>query len=177
MGKTASHNPRTAIEVFNMLPEGVYCQVINNAIYTSPTPSFEHQEVVSEIQNGIFNHVMKNKLGKCVQSPIDVFMDDENAFQPDIIFISTANLGIIKEDGKVHGAPDIVVEVLSTGSMNDDKVKKKKVHEACGVKEYFIVQPSTKEVIRYYLVKDKFGQSDKVKGKIVSKLLKKTFRF
>jgi len=53
MGKTASHNPRTAIEVFNMLPEGVYCQVINNAIYMSPAPSFEHQDVVMEIGSQI----------------------------------------------------------------------------------------------------------------------------
>jgi len=177
MGKTISHTPRTAIEVFKLLPEGVHCQVINNAIYMSPAPNFEHQVVVAEIQNGIFNHVKKNKLGKCVQSPIDVFLDNENAFQPDIIFISTANLDIVKEDGKVHGAPDIVAEVLSPGNANDDKVKKKKVYEACGVKEYFIVQPSTKEVISYYLINGKFEQADKAKGRIVSKLLKKTFRF
>lgn len=177
MGKTLSHPPRTAIEVFKMLPEGVYCQVINNAIIMSPAPSFEHQEVISEIQNGIFNHVKKNKLGKCVQSPVDVFLDNENAFQPDIIFISGDNLDIIKEDGKIHGAPDLVVEVLSPGNANDDKVKKKKVYEQCGVKEFFIVQPTTKEVITYYLVKDKFEQAEKVKGKIVSKLLKRTFRF
>lgn len=143
----------------------------------SPAPTFEHQKVVSEIQNGIFNHIKKQKLGECVQSPVDVFLDNENAFQPDIIFISNANMGIVKEDGKVHGAPDIVVEVLSAGNMNDDKVKKKKVYESCGVKEYFIVEPSTKEAITYYLIKDKFEQSAKAKGKIVSKLLKKTFRF
>jgi len=177
MGKTVSHTPRTAIEIFKMLPEGVHCQVINNAIYMSPAPSFEHQEVISEIQNGIFNHVKENKLGKCVQSPVDVFLDDKNAFQPDIIFISTANLDIIKDDGKVHGAPDIVVEVLSPGNADDDKIKKRKVYEYCGVKEYFIVQPSTKEVITYYLVKGKFEQADKVKGRINSKFPKKVFRF
>ncbi len=102
MGKAIIHSLRTAVEVFKLLPEGVHCQVINNAIYMSPAPNFEHQEVVSEIQNGIFNHVKKNKLGKCVQSPIDVFLDDENVFQPDIIFISSDNLSIIKDDGKVH---------------------------------------------------------------------------
>ena len=77
----------------------------------------------------------------------------------------------------MHGAPDLVVEALSPGNANDDKVRKRKVYESSGVKEYFIVQPSTKEVITYYLVKDKFEQSDKVKGKIISKLLKKSFRF
>ena len=74
----------------------------------------------------------------------------------------------------MHDAPDLVVEVLSAGN---DKVHKRKVYESCGVKEYFIVHPYTKEVITYYLVKDKFEQPAKASGKIVSKLLKKTFRF
>jgi Uma2 family endonuclease len=143
----------------------------------SPAPGFEHQDIVMEIGSKIRFFISKRNLGKCVASPVDVFLDDENAFQPDIIFIGSANLGIIKEDGKVHGAPDLVVEVLFPGNTNDDKVRKRKVYESSGVKQYFIVQPSTKEAITYYLVKDKFEQSAKTKGKIVSKLLKKTFRF
>jgi len=143
----------------------------------SPSPTFDHQDIVLEIaaQMRVFNR--KKKLGKCVVSPIDVFLDDNNAFQPDIIFLSNDNLSLVGQDGKVHGAPDIVVEVLSPGNANDDKVKKRKVYESCGVKEYFIVQPSSKEVISYYLVKDKFEPIDKIKGKIVSKFLKKVFRF
>ncbi len=37
--------PRTAIEVFEMLPEGTLAEVINNIIYMSPAPSFPHQDV------------------------------------------------------------------------------------------------------------------------------------
>ena len=32
--------PRTAMEVFEMLPEGTLCQVIDNIIYMSPAPNF-----------------------------------------------------------------------------------------------------------------------------------------
>jgi len=177
VNKSIIHSPRTAVEVFKLLPEGVYCQVIDNVIYMSPSPTFDHQDIVLKIAAQIYAFNRIKKLGKCVASPIDVFMDDNNAFQPDIIFLSNNNLSLVGQDGKVHGAPDIVVEVLFPGNANDDKVKKKKVYEACGVKEYFIVQPSSKEVISYYLVKEKFEQADKAKGKIISKFLKKVFRF
>lgn len=171
------NTPKTAVEVFKLLPEGVNCQVIDNTIYISPSPTFQHQDIVFEIGAQIRTYVNKKKLGKCIGSPIDVFMDKNNAFQPDIIFLSTANLSLVKKDGKVHGAPDIVIEVLSKGNENDDKVRKKIVYERCGVKEYFIVNPPNKEVIAYYQSKNGFEQALDKKGKIISHLLKRTFRF
>lgn len=169
--------PRTAVEVFKLLPEGVYCQVIENVIYMSPAPSFQHQEIILTIGSLMHIYIKEKKLGKCVASPVDVFLDKNNAFQPDIIFLSTDNLSLIGKDGKVHGAPDLVIEVLSPGNANTDKVKKKNVYEASGVKEYFIVDPSTKEVTSFYLAEKKFMKTPSVKGKIVSRLLKKTFKF
>ncbi len=116
-------------------------------------------------------------IGDCVASPVDVFLNDNNAYQPDIIFLLSENLSIIKKDGKVHGTPDLIVEVLSSKNEDHDKVKKRSVYEACGVKEYFIVEPGSKEVTPLYLGNKKYNEGPKVKGKIVSKLLKKTFKF
>lgn len=168
--------PRTAMEVFEMLPEGTLCQVIDNIIYMSPAPTFEHQEIVAEIHFQILGFVKKENLGKCVQAPLDVFLDDNNAFQPDIVFISNPNLTIVKE-GKVRGAPDMVVEVLSQGTKDKDLGKKKMAYERNGVKEYFVVEQKTKEVYSFYLKNNKYETSPKIKSKIISKLLKKTFRF
>ena len=175
MKKAVLRRPETAVDVFKLLPEGVYCQVINNVIYMSPAPSFEHQEIVLEIGMQLHQFIKKEKLGKCVASPVDVFLDERNAFQPDILFISTENMGIVKE-GKVMGSPDIVVEVLSKGTKQHDAGKKKVAYERNGVKEYFLVEQKTKEVTAFYLIKDKYQQQEKVKSKIVSKLLKKTFK-
>jgi Uma2 family endonuclease len=176
MGKALINRPKTAVEVFKLLPEGVYCQVIDNVIYMSPAPTFEYQDIVLEIGMQLRQFINKEKLGKCVASPVDVFLDERNAFQPDILFIATENLGIVK-DGKVLGAPDIVVEVLSKGTRQHDGGKKKLAYERNGVKEYFLVEQKTKEVTAFYLGKDKYQQQGKVKNKIISKLLKKTFKF
>ncbi|MCY7310014.1 MAG: Uma2 family endonuclease, partial [Chitinophagaceae bacterium] len=102
--------------------------------------------------------------------------DQYNAYQPDIIFISSNNSAATVKNGKVFGAPEIVVEVLSPGNAGDDKVKRK-VYESNGVKEYFIVSPSSKEVISYYHTGKKYEKGTAQKGKIVSRMLKRTFKF
>lgn len=176
MSKALINRPKTAVEVFKLLPEGVYCQVIDNVIYMSPGPTFEHQDIIGEIYLQLRQFISKRKMGKSVASPVDVFLDERNAFQPDILFIATENLGIVK-DGKVMGAPDIVVEVLSKGTKSHDGGKKKIAYERNGVKEYFLVEQKTKDVTAFYLASGKYQQQAKVKNKIISKLLKKTFKF
>jgi Uma2 family endonuclease len=177
MGKSLLHRPETAVDVFKLLPEGVYCQVIDNIIYMSPSPTFDHQDVISDIHYAFKALLKSKKSGKCVAAPIDVFLDNRNAFQPDLVYLSNENLKLIGTDRKIHGAPDIVVEVLSPGNQNDDKYKKKNAYEKNGVGEYFIVEPKSKQVITYYLVDGKYVQQTKNKGKIVSLKLKKTFKF
>ena len=168
--------PKTAVELFEILPEGMRCQVIENVLYMSPAPMFDHQEIVMKISSQIFVFTQKNKLGKTVVAPVDVYLDNKNAYQPDIIFIASTKLSIVKE-GKVKGTPDLIVEVLSPGTANEDKGKKRKVYEASGVKEYFIVDPVSREVISLYGSNKKFEEDISQMGKIVSRLLKKTFKF
>ncbi len=167
--------PRTAMEVFEILPEGTLAEVINNVLYISPAPTFEHQDLLGDIFIALKNYVDQNILGECVFSPIDVYFDDRNVAQPDIIFIATTNLSIIKE-GKVKGVPDLIVEVLS-GNKKHDLQTKKDLYEAFGVKEYFIVNQASEEVMTYYLIDKKFVLQESKKGKLKSKLLKKTFSF
>jgi Uma2 family endonuclease len=173
---SAKKLPKTAMELFEMLPEGLNCEVINNKLYMSPAPLFEHQDVSDELTSKIRSFVKSKKLGRCVSAPIDVFLDSGNAFQPDIIFIATENLEIIVK-GKVRGTPDIVIEVVSPGSKKIDYTSKRNVYEKNKVKEYFIVEPGSKKVTSYYLREEVFVKQPEAKGKLVSKLLKKTFSF
>lgn len=167
--------PRTAMEVFEMLPEGTLAEVINNVLYMSPAPSFNHQDILSNLHTDMNSFIRQNNLGKCVVSPVDVYLGDNNAVQPDIVFIAKNNLDIIK-DGKVKGVPDIIVEVLSGNKKHDLQIKKV-LYEKFGVKEYFIVNQENKEVVTYYYDDEKFVLQERKKGRIKSKLLKKTFSF
>jgi Uma2 family endonuclease len=167
--------PRTAIEVFEMLPEGTLAEVINNVLYMAPSPTFNHQDLLSNLHTDMNLFIRQNNLGKCVVAPIDVYLGNDNAVQPDIIFIATENLKIIQEE-KVKGVPDLIVEILS-GNKKHDMQRKKSLYEEFGVKEYFIIHQVTKEVITYYYDGGKFTLQESKKGKLKSKLLKKTFAF
>lgn len=164
------------MELFEMLPEGLRCEVFNNTLYMSPAPSFEHQEIITELIRQISTHVKKTKSGKCVTSPVDVFLDSKNAYQPDIIFISKENLGIIQK-GKVRGVPDLIIEILSPGSRKFDLTVKRKVYEKNEVKEFFIIDPVLGKAIAYLHNGKNFIKSGETKNKLASKLLKKTFTF
>ncbi|WP_008587791.1 Uma2 family endonuclease [Niabella soli] len=80
------------------------------------------------------------------------------------------------KDGRVKGAPDLVVEVLFGNKKHDLQVKKH-LYETFGVKEYFIINPADKEVITYYSDGKKFILQDSKKAKLKSKLLHKTISF
>lgn len=168
--------PRTALEVFEMLPEGTLAEVINNVIYMSPAPSFQHQDVLGNLHTTLNIYIRENSLGKCLVSPIDVYFDTATVFQPDIIFISNENMSIVKDE-KVKGAPNLIIEVLSPGNKKHDTDRKKPVYEKFGVKELFIIDPRSKEVISYYLINNKFEKQESVTGKINSVLLNKSFTF
>ena len=54
----------------------------------------------------------------------------------------------VKPDG-IHGAPDLVVEVLSPSTARNDRTRKAEVYAACGVREYWLVLPKEKQVEIY----------------------------
>jgi len=72
-------------------------------------------------------------LGTVRYAPYDVYLDDKNAFQPDILFVRKENMHLIEEDG-LYGAPDLVIEILSPSNSKYDLKVKKEVYERYGVK-------------------------------------------
>jgi Uma2 family endonuclease len=168
--------PRTMMEVFKSLPEGTLVQLIENNLVMSPSPKDLHQKYLGELFVQLLTHVRNKKLGEVRIAPYDVYLDTKNAFQPDLIFISNENLHKIQENG-LHGAPDLVIEVLSPGTAKYDKGKKKNVYERCGVKEYWIVDPATKIVTGYTFQENQFVEIESLAGVINSRLLDTTLNF
>lgn len=164
------------MEVFKSLPEGTLVQLMENELIMSPAPLDRHQKLLSDLHLLIGSHVKQHQLGNCRLAPYDVYFDDENVLQPDFVFLSNERLHLIQEDG-LHGAPDLVVEILSPSSAKFDKGKKKTIYERFGVKEYWIVDPATKEVQGYRLKDNVFAEFENTVGVIRSSLLGAEFVF
>ncbi len=168
--------PETMVDIYRLLPEGTPIQVINNEFYLSPAPNVPHFNIVDTIVAKLKKIVSKKKSGKIMFAPVDVFLGNKNAVQPDIFYISNENASIIKEPG-IFGAPNLIIEVLSLGNQKADLVKKKAVYEEFGVKEYFIVNPADKSVITYFLKNNKYVEQTTQKGKLSSQLLNTEISF
>ena len=70
-----------------------------------------------------------------------------------------------------------MIEVLSPGTAHKDEGGKKDIYEQYGVKEYYIVNPETKNV-QGFILKDKiFVALDETTGMINSELLQTTVTF
>jgi Uma2 family endonuclease len=170
MPETLIHPPKTILEVWESLPEGTLCQIINSKLIMSPAPIVKHQQILNEINIEISIFLKKNLIGKIFISPIDVHFSDENILQPDILFIENKNLNIV-EKKRVNGAPNLIIEILSPSTSQVDYEEKKSVYERFGVQEYFIVDPNTKSVDSFFLKGNKFEQQKDSIGKIDSKIL------
>lgn len=122
-----------------------------NVVMMSPA-SAEHVYTAGSIYN-IFKNYLKGKNCVPFSDGLLVHLTDENKFVPDMMVVCDRSK--IKSDG-VHGAPDLVVEVLSPSTAKDDRTRKKEVYEACGVPEYWLVSPTDKSIEVYLLESGKY---------------------
>lgn len=114
-------------------------------VMMSPRPSVNHNRVASNIF-WLFENYLRNRKCTAFADGTDVYLTEDDRFIPDVMIVCDPDK--IKSDG-VHGAPDLVVEVLSPGTMRNDKTHKKDVYARCGVREYWLVSPGDKSVEVY----------------------------
>ena len=157
---------------YERLPEGAPFQLIDGELVMSPAPSSFHQIILSELFNALFNFVRPQRLGLVLCSPLDVYFSTYEAFQPDIVFISSNRRQILTEK-RIDGAPDLVMEILSPSTGYHDLVHKKAVYEAHKVKEYWIIDPKERQIQVFGNANGKFELREEVRntGSIRSKLL------
>ncbi len=168
--------PKTMLEVYNSLPEGTLCQLINNNLVLSQSPLDIHQVILTEIFFQLQAHLKKKKAGVLRIAPYDVHFSKRNILQPDIIFIANDNLGKIEKTG-LQGAPDLVIEILSPATSHFDMEEKKSIYEQSEVKEYFIVEPNSKNVYTNILQNREYKELPMKTGKITSELLNMIIEF
>ncbi len=134
------------------LPEGPpFFQLIDGALFMSPSPNRYHQDVIRNIGVPLTHHVELQKAGRVYFAPSDVVFTDEHIFQPDLYFVSNERLHILTSQG-ASGAPDLVVEVLSLGTATLDLGRKREVYEQTGVREFWAVSPEARSIEVYQFV-------------------------
>jgi Uma2 family endonuclease len=115
-----------------------------------PSPGVPHQLVVSELFHQIAN-ALEGTHWRVIVAPLDIRLPKsteldslvDTVVQPDIFI--TGNPSKLDKRG-MRGAPDWLVEVLSSSTAQYDRKVKIPIYERAGVREVWLVDPRSLQV-------------------------------
>jgi Uma2 family endonuclease len=148
-----------------LTPDDVRYELIDGELILAPAPTTPHQRLLFKFGRVLGDLVDEHSLGEVFIAPTDVYLDDANVVQPDLLFVSAARAGIITE-ANIQGAPDLVVEVASPSKEALDLGVKLELYARFGVSEYWTAQPDDGTVVQRvlqdgrYIVVGTFGVTD-----------------
>ncbi|CAN5711358.1 Uma2 family endonuclease [soil metagenome] len=129
--------------------ENLRYELIGGEIFVSTAPRFIHQLLSMRITGVFLEYFKKHPVGYILATPGLIFSEFDGVI-PDLIYISHERIEEIldEESGKFHGAPEIVIEILSPGRANArrDLQIKRELYEIYQVPEYWVVDPFEKEI-------------------------------
>jgi Uma2 family endonuclease len=135
-----------------LLPDdGRRYEIVDGELYMSKQPDWHHQFVCGQLFAVLQAWSRQTKSGMANIAPGVIFAEDDDV-APDVVWVSKGRLTTaLDADGKLHAAPDLVIEVLSPGAQNErrDREMKLKLYARRGVLEYWIVDWRRRQVEVY----------------------------
>ncbi len=141
------------VEDYRATPEGARYQLVEGELIMAPAPNIPHQIITGNLYAVLREHIATKESGQVFVAPVDVHLSAHDVVQPDVLFVATANAGLIRDDG-VHGAPDLVIEVLSPATAQLDAKVKRRLYAKHGCKELWLVDPLLLQIQIYDFARD-----------------------
>lgn len=113
-------------------------ELLGGRIYMMSSPTVNHSQIASNIYYA-FRSYLKGKTCRPFNDGVDVYLTENDRVIPDAMIVCNKN--IIRLDG-IHGAPDLVVEVLSPGTAKNDRGYKKICMRQPGLRNTGLLIPS-----------------------------------
>lgn len=168
--KKEQHTTKYTYGDYLTWPDDERWEIINGTPYMCPAPTRIHQKVQMALSNEFYNY-LKGKSCEVYAAPLDVRLpkgkekeeDIDTVVQPDILIVCDKSK---LDDKGCKGAPEIAIEILSPHTASHDHIRKLKLYEMHGVKEYWIVHPTDKIVMIYKLQKNgEYGRAETFSSK------------
>jgi Uma2 family endonuclease len=127
--------------------------VEGEVILISPA-NIDHEDVIAWLLTLMRLHAAKHNLGKVGGSNVMLRLKNRRRL-PDLFFIAKGRESIIKKT-HLDGPADLIVEVVSPDSQSRDRRDKFLEYEANGVREYWIIDPISRQAEFYLLQESKY---------------------
>ena len=117
-------------------------EIIDGKVVMMSPARISHQQVSGNIYH-FFRNYLQGKPCRVFPDGTMVYLSEKNQFSPDCLIVCDPDkIG----ETKIMGPPDLVVEILSPSTANNDRIYKKKIYEKYGVREYWIVNIESRSV-------------------------------
>lgn len=132
-------------------------EYLNGEVFLLASPGMVHQIV----SGNLFLQLSQSFIGKPCRvfaAPFDVVLpragtSDRNVCQPDLLIACDFETQVDKK-GRYTGIPSLVVEILSEATRTKDLFQKLQIYLRAGIREYWIVEPSDRSVLVYWVDED-----------------------
>ena len=119
----------------------------------SPAPAISHQSISFNL-SGLFFMYFHNKPCKVFASPFDVVFKnkdgkEDTVVQPDLCVVCDPEK--LADGKRCLGAPDLIIEILSSGNSKKEIRNKYELYQEAGVREYWVIRPDNKEITQFVL--------------------------
>jgi Uma2 family endonuclease len=142
------------VSQLELLPEpldGTRYELIEGEFEVTTQPSWKHQVTSTNVASLLREWSERTGAGLAMIAPGVVF-SDTTAVAPDVVWISQERRSrVLGDDGRLYGAPDLAVEVLSPGPKNErrDRETKLALYSQQGVREYWLVDWQQRSLAAY----------------------------
>jgi Uma2 family endonuclease len=150
-------NPRIRFtyEDYQTMPESMigHYELLDGDIVMVPSSTTAHQRILRNLGYLLMQFIRRHGWGELFYAPCDVVLGqgkEREVVEPDLLFITRQRRHIVTEK-EIQGAPDLVVEILSSGTEARDRGYKRVLYGRYGVREYWIIDPQTQSVEVYAL--------------------------
>ena len=131
-------------------PDGMKGDLIDGEAVIDMSTSVLHERLFGFLFTVLKIYAEEKGLGEVFGSRTTMRVDDENGYEPDVLFIRADRLSIL--DLKDAKAPvDLAVEIVSPTSGKRDRETKFEGYERVGVPEYWLIDPVRREAAFYRL--------------------------
>ncbi len=117
---------------------------INGEILMASPATIEHEDFVYFLVVVLRSYVKEKDLGLVVGSRVAMKLSDEDAPEPDLMFIRKERLHLLQST-EILGPADLAIEVISPGSRRLDSIDKRELYASFGVPEYWLIDLSRQQ--------------------------------
>ncbi len=142
-------------QFYEMIDEDMKAEFVNGEIIIHSPVKKRHNDATKRLFKLLDTFVEEKRLGFVGIEKIMISLT-RNDYEPDICFFRKEKSEAFKPNQVLFPTPDFVVEILSDGNTQHDRVTKFMDYEEHGVEEYWIVDPDAEDIEQYHLQMGKY---------------------